>query len=236
MNLVGERKACAAAVMAFYGTIYLLNALVGPPAFMPMLVGMALAYMTGFFGLVAGYFWARWYTLGIAISGVIIAIMLWWQIGFETIVIIIGATHGLAALALAGTALQPSFDGRKDWREKYRLDDNGANRLGKAIMRAGASLPYLIMAGLAPRQGQGMGMLALVCALGLGVVGLHALIKLRTWGVLALAAGALFVAAGQAETSSLSMVPMPVIPLGGALLLAAAAPFAAPIGRALRGG
>jgi hypothetical protein len=234
-SLVGERKACAAAVMAFFATIYFLSGLLGPPPFMPMMLGLTAAYLAAFFALVAGYFWARWYSLGVASYGVIIAILIWWQIGLEPIVLIYGGTHLLAGLALYGKVMQPAFDGRKDWRDKYRLDENGANRLGKAIVRAGASLPYLIMAGLAPRQGSSVATVAILGATVATIVGLRAVVRMRTWGILAFAGAALLVVGGEGLSyTSMFTLPNVALPVAGALLIAAAVPFAGPIVRALR--
>jgi hypothetical protein len=238
MGFVGERKACAAAVMAFFATIFLLNALAGPPDFLPMFLALGLTYLAGFVGIVAGYFWARWFTMGVAFSGLVIGVLLWTQIGLDTIVIVFGGSHGLAALALAGRGPREAFDGRADWRTRWRLDDNAANRLGKAIMRTGASLPYLIMAGLAPRQGALVGTLLLVGALVLGAGGLRALVKMKTWGVLALAGAAVLVAGGgtvgmATAPSAFELWPVAIV-LAGALLAAAVAPFAAPLWRAVR--
>ena len=174
MRLVGERKACAAIVLAMFSLLFLTNGLLGPPAFAVLFYALGAAYLTAFFGLVAGWFWARWYTMGLALVG-------------------------------KGPAL--AFDGRKDWRERWRMDDNSVNRLGKAVMRAGASVPYLIMAGLAPKQGMGAGALALLC----GPAASYAALDVRT------------------------TVPMAGA-IAGVLLAAAVAPFARPLARALRRG
>lgn len=236
MRLIGERKACAAAVMAFFATIFLLNALAGPRPFMAMFLGLGLVYLTGFFGLVSGWFWARWYTMGTAFSGMLVGVMLWWQVGLETIVMIWIGAHLAVALALWGKGPAAAFDGRRDWRERFRMDDNAANRLGKAIVRAGASLPYLIMAGLAPRQGMGAAVLALV----LGIAGVRALVRLRTWGVLALggAAAAAIIASLDtvAPLAGHEHASLPAAGLAAVLLVAAVAPFARPLVRALATG
>src|SRR5262249_26959800 len=119
---------------------------------------------------------------------------------------------------------------RKDWKERFRVDENGANRLGKAVMRAGASLPYLIMAGLAPREDAAW-IVGAVAVTG-GVLGLRALVRGRTWGLFALAG---------AGAAAVTLAPVPVVadisvfPWLGALLCAAAvAPFVPAMARALR--
>ena len=233
MRFVGERKACAAAVLAFFATLFLLNGLAGPPAFAPMFLALATAYLLGFFGVVSGWFWARWFSMGLGFSGVILAALLAWQIGFDPIVWILGGSHAVVVVALLGQSLAAGFDGRKDWREKYKMDDNAANRLGKSIINAGASLPYLILAGLAPKQG--MAAALGFAALAVGVLGLRAMVRLRTWGVLALAASAVLVvgARGAGWTMMGAAAEWSTV-AAAAFLCAAVAPFVLPIARRLR--
>jgi hypothetical protein len=236
MRFVGERKACAAAVLAFFATLFLLNGLAGIPAFAPMFLALAASYLIGFFGLVAGWFWARWFAMGLGFSGLILGALLGFQVGFdEPVVWIWGGSHGVVVLTLLGQALASAFDGRKDWREKYKMDDNAANRLGKSIINAGASLPYLILAGLAPKQG--MAAALGFAALAAGVLGLRALVKLRTWGVLALvAAAALVVGARGAGWSMMASGADWSTAIAAVLLCAAVVPFVGPIARRLRVG
>src|SRR5262245_10900544 len=184
MRFVGERKALAALVLAFWGLLFTMNGLLGPPQLQAMFLCLAGVYFLGFFGVVAGYFWARWYALGLGLSGVAMAVILWWQVGLDPVVVIWGGGHLLVSLMLLGRGPTAAFDGRKDWRERYRMDENAANRLGKAIMRAGASLPYLIMAGLAPKQGLGAALLGFT-AVALGVAAVVGLFRLRAWSILA---------------------------------------------------
>ncbi len=234
MRFVGERKALAAMVLAFYGLLYLLNGLLGPPPFMAMFLGLSLCYLTGFFGLVAGYFWARWFTLGLAFSGLGVAGLMLWQIGLDPVVIFWGVTHGVVALSLLGDGPASAFDGRADWRERWKMDESSAQRLGKSITRAGASLPYLIVAGLAPRQDS----LALVALL-VGVAGIWALLRMRAWSVFALATSAVLALVGSVQVAPFAVLGVYAPLLGadlvaGILLLLAAAPFAPAVVRYLR--
>ncbi|MBI4510089.1 MAG: hypothetical protein HY698_10680 [Deltaproteobacteria bacterium] len=230
MWLVGERKACAAVVLSFFGSLFLLNAILGPDPPAPMFGALALAYLAGFFGLVAGWFWSRWYCLGLGVSGLIMAAMMAWQVGAEPFVLIWGGAHLVVALSLVGKGPASLFDGRKDWRERYRMDENGANRLGKSIMRAGASIPYLILGGLAPRED---GLVLPLVALLIGAAGLWAVVRLRTWGLVAMAAAAI-TASFAALGSSWGGLPALAVPAGIMFLAGAVLPFAAPMWRALR--
>src|SRR5262249_26231636 len=196
MRLVGERRAVAVAVLACLALLFALGVFGGPPQLFPIFIGMLAAYVVAFVGVVALWFWARWYAMGLGFSGLILAAIASFQMGgLEPEILIFGGAHVLVCLMLVGHGAASAFDGRRDWRERFRRDDNGVSRLGKAVTRAGASLPYLIMAGLAPRDGMGLvlGALALVA----GVAGLRALVQLRTWGLLALAgAGAAVLGSG----------------------------------------
>jgi hypothetical protein len=231
MRFIGERRAIAAAVLSFFMLQLLLSGLLDDGPFRPVLLGLGTAYLVAFLGVVAGWFWARWYTLGLAFSGVVLAVMTGWQNGLIAFVYVLGISHLAVALSLLGDEAASFYDGRRDWRDKWRMDENSVNRLGKAVMRAGASLPYLIVAGLAPKQGMGMAVVALV----LGAVGLGAVIRLRTWGIFALAG-----AAGAALAATFDTIPMAYVPWGpapwlaAAFLTAAVLPFAAPICRSLR--
>ncbi len=244
MALVGERKACGAAVLAFFTSLFTLNALLGPPELGLLFGGLAAIYGMAFFGLVAGWFWARWYTTGVAFSGLAMAVMLAWQIGLDPIVWIWGGSHAVVLACLLGAGPASAFDARLDWRQRWRLDENAVNRLGKAVQRAGASLPYLVMAGLAPKQSMGMSAFAAVAALALGVVGLRALVRMRSWGLLAMAGAAALSVGATFDLGTAVMVQAPSVSftyqtaglgvVAAMLLAAACAPFVRPLARFLR--
>jgi len=223
--LIGERRALGSIVFVFFGLLYLLNGLVGPPPLAPMFVGMAAIYLVAFFGIVACWFWARWYAMGVALSGVAMGVLLAYQIGLEAFVIFYLASHGLAALMMFGHGPVSAYEGRRDWRERWKLDDNAVNRLGRSVTRAGASMPYLVLVTLAPRD-QGLAL----AALGLGLAGLVGLVRLRTWALAALASSAAVV--GVTAGFEVSFSPLDAMTIG--LLVLAILPFAGPALRALR--
>ena len=227
MKLVGERRALAAAIMAFYFLLYGVMAVSQlAPEFTKAFAAIAGVYGLAFFSLVAGYFWARWYALGVGLYGVILA-----AVGFisgklpegsEGILMFVGGTHLAATLSLWGSAMAGPYDGQTAWREKFHMDDHAVQRLGRAVIRAGVSLPLVLAYALAPRPGSLVISLALVALTGLG---LRALLKLKTWGVLALGtAGFVLLALG-----SLDGLLTPA--LAGALLVSSAVPFAGPMAR-----
>ena len=232
MKLVGERRALAAAILGFYGLVYAMLAVLGLVGEMSnALYALAFCYGLAFFGLVAGYFWARWFAVGIGLFGVIQAAVGLWQLGMEPQVLFIGATHLFATAALWGSAMSVPYDGQTAWREKFHMDENAVLRLGRSVMRAGVSLPFVLLYAFAPKPDDATLVVSLL-ALGLAVGGLRALVQMKTWGVLALGgAGVLLagVATAHAAEGVLALPPM----IAGLLLLAATAPFASPIARSL---
>ena len=235
MKLVGERRALAVAVFAFYFLVYTLLLLAGfvAPDAGPMITGIAGVYGLAFFALVAGYFWARWYAIGVGLYGVITGVIGLWQASKDPnledmipILIFVGGTHLAATLMLWGNTMAAPYDGQTAWREKLHMDDNAVQRLGRSVIRAGVSLPLILIYALAPKPETAsivMSIMGLVLA-GLGV---RALVKLKTWGVLAMgASGALMLTLAGAELFwGTHTVRMLYPALGGALMLAATAPF-----------
>ena len=243
-RLTGERRALAAAVLAFYGFLYLIVGMTAPSEWTAAFAGMALVYGIGFFSVVAGYFWARWYSIGVGMSGLITAVFSIVQIGMEPVLVFYGATHAFVSLALWGNGMSLAFDGRKEWRERFHLDENSTHKLGKSVIRLGISLPYVILYALAPRDGAGEALLAALAG-AVAVSGLFGMLRLRGWGVVALAGGTLLV--------GLSLIGQPcesavaafgngyAINVGAAgfaavvAMTAALAPLARPVARYLRG-
>lgn len=240
--LTGERRALAAAVLAFYGFLYTLNALLAPDEWRPAFAGLAGTYGLGFFAVVAGYFWARWYAIGLGLSGLIVAAMSMWQIGPEPVLVFYGATHTGISLLLWGDAMSKNFDGQLAWRERFHLDENATHRLGRAVIRASVSLPFMLLYALAPRPDASFLALA---ALGLAGTGMWAMIRLRTWGLVAMAGAAalaVVTSTGAIAGNDVAMVSSSVginLPalatVAGLMLTAALAPFASPVARWLAG-
>lgn len=232
-RFTGERRGVAATVLAFYGFIYMLVAMSGMmPEWTACYSSMAAIYGLGFFALVAGYFWARWYAIGVGLSGLFTGILAMFTIGMDESLIFYAGTHGLVCLGLWGQSMAVPFDGRKDWRERFHIDQAGVNKLGKAVIRAAVSLPYVVIYALAPKQGMDVFGLA---ALALAGTGVWALIKMRTWGVLALggAAGALAIGLVTGPASVTSTDPAISTNLAAAIglvaVIGAVVPFARPL-------
>ena len=235
MKFVGERRALSAVTFAFYFLVYLLIALQGVvPELGPAFYALAGVYGLAFFALVAGYFWARWYAVGVGLYGVITAGVGMWQLGPEPVLLFLGGTHLAATMLLWGEAMSAGYDGQTAWREKLHMDENAVQRLGRSVIRAGVSLPFVLLYALAPKPG-GAALLVSLGALVLAGLGIRALVQLRTWGVLAIgSAGAILLAMAGGEMLTNEMYALKPA-LAGSLLVFAATPWAMPIVRAIRG-
>jgi hypothetical protein len=240
MKLIGERRAVAAAVLALYGFFYLFLALAAmQPGWGPAYFSIAGIYGLGFFALVAGYFWARWYSLGVGISGLITGGFAIWQVGPEPIVLFIAGTHLLVTLALTGESMGEPFEGKQQWRTKLHMDSNAVTRLGNSVTRAAISLPYILLYALAPKPAS---MLSAQAACGFfsttmlaataTALGLYGLIKMRTWGLLAIAGAALLMSVNALATHSASLTVMSTLAAG--MLAWTLVPFAAPLVRRIK--
>jgi hypothetical protein len=125
------------------------------------------------------------------------------------------------------------YDGQAAWREKFHMDDSAVQRLGRSVIRAGVSLPFILLYAFMPKPDGGSTVVSLA-ALVLAVAGLRGLLRLRTWGVLALgAAGALTLGIACADAAShglLGLGPWVLRPaLAGSLMISAVIPFLRPI-------
>lgn len=226
-TLVGERRAIAAAVLAFYGLIFLLLGGSVPAEMKPMIFGLASIYGVGFFGVVAGWFWGRWYASGVGMWGIVTAGLGMWQVGLEPVFIFLAVTNAMLPVFLAGDAMAAGYDGRPEWRARFHLDESAVHRLGKSVTRAAMSLPWLLLWALAPKQPASV---ALLAPLALASVGVWGLFRMKTWGVLALAGAAGTTAMAIGSTPSTAV---PQAAIATLLLIGAVLPFARPIARHL---
>jgi hypothetical protein len=132
------------------------------------------------------------------------------------------------------------------------MDEFGVARLQKTVTRTAASLPGLIIWALGPKE-EGLVAAGALTAMLLAVAGLRGLIRMRSWGVVALA-GAGVLAAGVAGAGALfartfdggchvhrlaalgpfSGLDCVAAPLAIVLLAAAVLPFAGATARFLR--
>lgn len=218
-------------VFVFWSMIYLVLALAeaAGPQMGRVLYALAGVYGLAFFALVAGYFWARWFAVGLSLYGVLTAAFGMWQIGAEPVLLFVGGTHLAVTIMLWGGSMSASYDGQTAWRQRFHMDDNAVQRLGRSVIRAGLSLPLVLTYALAPKP-DSASLVISIAALALTGLGLRALVQLRTWGVLAIgAAGVLLLGlAGVELTGSYELAALKPA-LGGSLLLFAAVPWLSPM-------
>lgn len=181
---VGERKASALLLLGMYVALFALMALAffsqDQPQWGRCFAAMAICYGAGFFALAAGWFWGRWFAIGLGYSGLTTAI--WAMISVRYLappLVFFGVTHGLVALLLQGEKMAEAFDWQTAWRERFHVEDEAVIRIRKTVVRAVSGLPTMIMFLLAPRE-QGMAIAGVLLVLGL-VASLAGLLRLRTW-------------------------------------------------------
>jgi hypothetical protein len=248
MGLERERGALAMLAASFFGIFYLVFGLSAPEGWGRVFVSLGLCYLIAFIGLASQWFWARWFASGLGWSGFMLGLMLLVMQGWHPVFGIYTGMHVLILAALWGSKMAARYELQAEWRERYGMDDFGVARLGKAVTRGSASLPTLIVWALAPREGQGLvDQLLPTLLFLLGALGVAAILRLRTWGLLALGAAAGLALAVTLLTPSMAVfaggyhLPLPSLwqTLGNPLLAVgwgslAVLPFARPIARFLR--
>ena len=197
-----ERGALSLLALSFMTMVYFVVGFNTPPEWTRVFWALSLLYLVGFLGIASQWFWARWFAKGLGGSGFMVGVMALVMIGWHPSLGIYTLVHAIVMVMLTGTKMVERYEMQPAWRERYKMDEFGVARLGKAVTRGSASLPTLVMWALAPREGDQMLWLPFM-ALGLGVLGLHAILRNRSWGLLALGAGA-----GAALSSFLLMAPL----------------------------
>lgn len=255
------RRAVAALPLSIFAMLYLVLSFNAPEGWGLAFVALAACYLVAFLAIVAEWFWGRWFAAGISWSGVMVGVFSLAMFGWSPPLAIYAGLHGLVLTLLMGKKMAQLYDLQEPWRQRFKMDEFGVARLRKTVTRAAASLPGLILWALGPKNpDQSAVHLAFALAVGgCGVLGLSAVLRGRSWGLLALgsAAVALFVHAPlhARSTEFLGAVPFLTQPsfarsLAGlpgvvmllalssavvaALLAAAVAPFALPLARALK--
>jgi hypothetical protein len=256
VGFVGERKAISLLCLGFFTTLFFmigLSARTELPEWVPLFTGLFVLYVTAFFAVAAEWFWGRWFATGIGYWGCTMAVMAFVSTrSFPPAMVIFGVMHALVSLCLAGEKMAATFDAKPEWRERWKLDEQGVLRVRKSVTRAASSLPALVMFALAPREGQMLlsGPTWDAAVLAFAAIGLLSMIGFivtrKTWAVLALAVvGGLVFAKGIGaleahlwtsmtflDPSSVSWLRFEVLasgPLAGGLMFAASLPFVGPI-------
>jgi hypothetical protein len=248
------RRALAALALSTFVTLYFMVSMNPdlPEGLGRVFLALSLCYGVAFIGVVAEWFWGRWFASGLAWSGVMLAIMMLAMLGWAPALAIFGGLHLIVVLSLMGKKMAERYDMQEAWRTRYKVDEYGVARLRKAITSAAASLPSLIIWALGPKEGEGMAFaVGGIAALVLAAAGLRGLIKMRSWGVVAMGGAAALAVVGAMSSAPIfphdlfmctsfrthvfeSTVVGAAAPLAVVFLMAAVIPFARPVARFLR--
>jgi hypothetical protein len=185
-RLVGERRAIALLAIGIFTFLFSLLALAQGGAWVPCFAALAIVYGFAFFGLAAEWFWARWFAMGIATSGMSMAALGVVTQGFNGALLFWGGVHALFYLPLLGDDMAERYELQSAWRKRYQLDEQAVLRIKRAVHSTATALPTLILYTLAPRQDQGAILLLLAAS-----VGFFALLRMKTWSIVALATTAI---------------------------------------------
>lgn len=216
------RRLAAIAVLGYYAYFFFEYARYSPPMMARPLWAISALYGTAAISVAFGFFWGRWFARGLGYWGIVVGVLMMWQLGLENFLLFWAGTNAAVALLLAGDGMAARFDGRADWRARFHLDENGVERLGKSVTRVGMSLPWLLLYVLVPRPGGADAELLALVPLALAGAGLYGLLRLRTWGLFAIGGAAATTTAGVVTSAAPPMVGV----LAALLLAAAIAPFA----------
>lgn len=239
-RFVGERRALALLALGFLTTLFALVALAQGGAWAACFGALAATYGVAFFAVASEWFWARWFAMGIASSGLTMAALGLVTQGFNPALLVWGAFHLLIYVPLMGKEMSERYELQQAWRDRYHLDDQAVARIKRAVHSTATALPTLIFFTLAPKDGQ-MVQMALLAA---GLLGFVGLLRMRFWGILLLgttAIGTLVAAfATPCSLSSWSLfgsLTFPVALTGvfaAVMLFFAVLPFVRPAWRMLR--
>lgn len=187
--MVGIRRAFALLILAFYVVQFGMTAWLGPDELFACYAGLALTYGVAFVGLAAGWFWSRWFAMGVGNFGALLLLVLV-KVGLEPVIAVVGGTHLLVVLLLMGEGMAAHYEHSEHTAERWNFQEESMALMRRAVKSAGSTIPFLILYALAPRQD-----LLQLGVLAGGLAGLYGLLRGRTWGVLALG-GAGLVALG----------------------------------------
>jgi uncharacterized protein YqgC (DUF456 family) len=189
MGLERPRVALALLPLSLFGIQFLMGALAGESDFRALFVAMAASYLLAFVALASEWFWARWFASGLgwwgALMGLMLAVMVPLPEVRVTFAIFCGM-HALIIVMLMGKKMAARYDMQPGWREHFGMDEFGVVRLGRAVTRASAALPGLLLWAFAPRQPNPEPDFLALGAAGLAMLGMWALLRRRTWGIFAL--------------------------------------------------
>ena len=204
MFWTGLRRSIAQLLLGLFIGLFALIAYVawqsGEPAVGRVFVLLAACYGLAFLGLGGEWFWARWFAMGVGNFGALSLVSIF-RVGLVPELLFFGGSHLFITVLLWGPHMAERYELKHGWRERLKLQESSVEMLRNAVVSAGMTIPWLILALLPTPDGMGwLRGLPLLLA-GAALVGL---VRRRTWGVLALGAAA--ATAGLAALASLGLL------------------------------
>jgi hypothetical protein len=193
MDASRPRVALALLPLSLFGLQFLFGALAGESDFRAALAALAASYLLGFVALASEWFWARWFASGLGWWGAIMGLFMVVMIPVpevRTAMAVFAGLHAIVIVSLMGKKMAARYDMQPGWREHFGMDEFGVVRLGRAVTRASAALPGLLLWAFAPRQPTPEPDMMALGAAGLAMLGIWALVRRRTWGIFALGGAA----------------------------------------------
>jgi len=188
VGFVGERKALSLLFFSVFVNLYALVALIlyGSGENGALFAALSCCYAIGFFAVASGWFWGRWFFVGLAYSGLTMAL---WSIviskQIDGFIVFYGALHGISALCLQGQLMEKTYEGQSGWKEQLQIDEQTAKKIGTTVVRVASSLPAVLALLLAPRETDQL----LVFSAGAFLLSMYFLIKGRSLGLVLIPVG-----------------------------------------------
>jgi hypothetical protein len=221
---VVARKLSSASILAGWAALCIWLAFIPETGVQAFFGSLGAIYLAACLGVMFRWFWARWFAIGVGWWGAMAGGSLMLMTGISSFLVAFTLSHFAVVVLLHGPAVVGAYEGRSDWREKYRLDERGVARIGGLVTNLGTLLPFAAFYAFFPR---GTDTAAPVAALLLGL-GTLAVLRMRTWGLFAIAAGGITLASAAGD----GVVGLGTI-LVGALLALSVARFVPDIARFL---
>lgn len=147
-------------------------------------------YLAAVAGVALRWFWARWFAVGVGWWGAMAGGSLMLMTGVSAFLVAFTMSHFALVVLLSGAEMVRAYEGREDWRKKYQLDERGVSRIGGLVTNLGTLLPFAAFYAFFPRGTDASAPFALLLA-GIGTI---AVLRMRTWGLFAIAAGGIGIA------------------------------------------
>lgn len=189
------RKLSSAGILLGWAVPCVWLALLPETGVQAFFASLAAIYLAGAAGVLLRWFWARWFGVGVAWWGAMAGGSLMLMTGVSLFLIAFTLSHFVVVMLLSGAEMVAAYEGREDWRKKYALDERGVARVGSLVTNLGTLLPFAAFYAFFPRGADVGGPVGLALA----AIGTIAILRMRTWGLFAIAAGGVTLASAAGE-------------------------------------